>query len=283
MKTTIRNISDTALWAARYRARETERPNGLFRDPFARRLAGGRGEEIAAEFPTHDRHEWAWIMRTVLFDQFILEQVGQGVDIVVNLAAGLDARPYRMKLPASLRWVEVDLPDLLSYKEDVLRSERPACVLERIRLDLANPAARRDVFDQLGRRAKKALIVTEGLLIYLTEAEVGSLAEDLAAQDGFQRWVLDVVSPGLLQMLQREIGSKLSQAGAPLKFGPEEGSEFFARHGWKPVAVRTPLKAAARAKRLPLWLRLAALLPEPAGRQGRRPWSGICLLEKQRG
>ena len=282
MESLIRNISDTALWAARYRARETERPHRLFRDPFARRLAGERGEEIAAAFPTHDRHEWAWIMRTVLFDQFILEQVGQGVDMVVNLAAGLDARPYRMTLPASLRWVEVDLPDLLSYKEDILSNERPTCVLERVRLDLANPAARRELFDQLGRRAKKALIVTEGLLIYLTEAEVGSLAEDLSAQSGFERWVLDVASPGLLQMLQREIGSKLSQAGAPLKFGPEEGPEFFARHGWKPVAVRTPLKAAARAKRLPFWLRLVALLPEPTGRQGRRPWSGICLLEKQR-
>src|SRR3974390_288427 len=39
----IRNISDTAFWAAIYRARETEQPNPLFRDPFARRLAGTRG------------------------------------------------------------------------------------------------------------------------------------------------------------------------------------------------------------------------------------------------
>ena len=42
----IRNISDTALWAAAYRARENERPNAVFRDPFARRLAGSRGEQI---------------------------------------------------------------------------------------------------------------------------------------------------------------------------------------------------------------------------------------------
>ena len=55
----VRNISDTALWAAVYRARETERPNGLFRDPFARRLAGERGAQIAAAFRAHDRSEWA--------------------------------------------------------------------------------------------------------------------------------------------------------------------------------------------------------------------------------
>ncbi|HMC32560.1 MAG TPA: class I SAM-dependent methyltransferase [Candidatus Angelobacter sp.] len=45
----LRNISDTALWVAIYRARETERPDALFRDPFARKLAGARGEQIAQE------------------------------------------------------------------------------------------------------------------------------------------------------------------------------------------------------------------------------------------
>jgi O-methyltransferase involved in polyketide biosynthesis len=46
----IRNISDTALWVAVYRARETDRPDAVFRDPFARRLAGERGEQIAQSF-----------------------------------------------------------------------------------------------------------------------------------------------------------------------------------------------------------------------------------------
>jgi len=174
---TIRNISDTAIWAAIYRAREMERPNALFRDPFAKRLTGERGVQIAAVMKVHDKHEWAWVMRTVLFDGFIAEQIGQGVDLVVNLAAGLDARPYRMALPSSLRWVEVDLPAILDYKEEILRGQKPVCALERVRLDLSGLSARRDLFRRLGEAAKKALIITEGLLIYLTAEEVGSLAE----------------------------------------------------------------------------------------------------------
>jgi methyltransferase (TIGR00027 family) len=278
---TFRNISDTAIWAALYRARETARPNALFRDPFARPLAGERGDHIAAAMRSHDEHEWAWVMRTVLFDRFITEQVERGADMVVNLAAGLDARPYRMPLPAALQWVEVDLPDLLDYKESILRGEKPACALERVRLDLADAAARRDLFGRLAGRAKKALIVTEGLLIYLTEAEVGSLAEDLAGPESFQRWVLDVASPGLLRLLQREVGAALDRAGAPLKFGPAEGPGFFVRYRWRPAAVESPLRNAARAKRLPFWLSLIAMLPESSGRQGSRPWSGVCLMEKQ--
>ena len=45
----VRDISDTALWVAYFRARETQRPDGLFRDPYAEKLAGPKGYEIAAK------------------------------------------------------------------------------------------------------------------------------------------------------------------------------------------------------------------------------------------
>src|SRR5437762_12818863 len=100
----IRNISDTARWAAVFRAQETERSDALFRDPLARRLAGERGEQIAASF-THRRlkNDWPFIMRTYLFDQFIAQEVSRGADMVVNLAAGLDARAYGIECAPTLR------------------------------------------------------------------------------------------------------------------------------------------------------------------------------------
>jgi len=276
----IRNISDTARWAALYRAVESERPDAIFRDPLAWRLAGTRGVQIADSMSFGDNPSWPWVTRTYLFDQFISEQVAQGVDMVVNLAAGFDARPYRMDLPASLKWVEVDLPELLTDKEDILRGEKPVCELVRIGLDLSNESARRDLFDELGRKANKVLIVTEGLLIYLTAEQVGSLAEDLARPSSFHRWVHDLCSPGLLRMLQRQWQQRLEKASAPLIFGPKEGPLFFTRHGWKPIDVRTLLKAAARLRRLSLWMRFLAMLPESAGEQGSRPWGATCLLAK---
>ncbi len=277
----IRNISDTACWAAVYRARESDRQDALFQDPLARRLAGTRGEQIADALPFGNLHTWSWVTRTYLFDQFINEQAQQGIDMVVNLAAGLDARPYRMRLPSSLKWIEVDLPEILTYKEEILGGEKPACGLERVRLDLSNVSARRELFEQLGRKANKVLIISEGLLIYLMADEVGSLAMDLARPGSFQRWILDLASPGLLRMLERNMGSQLSQGGARMKFGPEEGPQFFTHYGWKPIQVRSLLKTAARLKRLSFRMRLLAMLPESTGSQGSRPWSGVCLLAKQ--
>src|SRR6201982_2285487 len=104
----MREISQTALWMAVYRARESERPDAAFRDPYARALAGERGERIANAMSFGEEHAWSFITRTYLFDRFVARLVQRGVDTVVNLAAGLDARPYRLELPPSLRWVEVD-------------------------------------------------------------------------------------------------------------------------------------------------------------------------------
>ncbi len=276
----IRNVSDTARWVAVYRARETERPDAHFRDPFARRLAGERGEQIAKSMPLGRDSDWSMITRTCLGDDLINEQVQQGTDMVINLAAGLDARPYRMQLPASLIWVEVDLPEILSYKEEILRDEKPVCSLERIRLDLSNAPARRDFFAQLGGRCTKALIITEGLLIYLTPDDVAGLAKDLAAPPSFQSWILDIASPGLLRMLAKKMAKQLHHA-APFKFAPPEGPNFFIPYGWKPVDVRSLLKNAARLKRLSFFMGLFALLPETEKSRRDRPWSGVCLLKKQ--
>lgn len=277
----VRNISDTARWAAYFRAHETSRPDALFRDPYAERLAGQHGVDIANTLPEGNKHAWAWVTRTYLFDRFITRELEQGVDLVLNLAAGLDARPYRMELPASLQWIEVDLPEILTYKEEILANEKPSCSLERIRLDLSDGNARRSLFANLDRRANKILVLTEGLLVYLSAEEVAALARDLAAGANFQRWILDLASPGLLRMMQRTTGKHLSKVGAPFKFAPPEGPAFFSRDGWAPIEVKGILKTASQFKRPPFFLRLLAHLPENKGPAGNRPWSGVCLLGKE--
>ncbi len=275
----VRNISDTARWVAVYRARESTRPDAAFKDPFAHDLAGERGQRIAASL-ADDNMEWATIARTYAFDRLVTAQVEEGVDLVVNLAAGLDTRPYRLPLPASLRWVEVDLPEILDYKTEILANARPVCALDRVAVDLSNPDARRGLFRDLARTSSRALVLSEGLLIYLMADAVGELAADLAAAPAFQRWIVDIVSPGLSTMINERAGPLVREAGAPFLFGPAEGPAFFERYGWQPLKVRSLLKTAASLKRLPIFLRMMAMLPEGSGPAGSRPWSGVCLLAR---
>jgi methyltransferase (TIGR00027 family) len=280
MEPLIRDISDTARWVATYRARETERADAVFRDPFARALAGERGEQIARALPFSEDNSWSFVARTSLFDRCIARQVDAGADLVVNLAAGLDTRPYRMPLPPALRWIEVDLPEILEYKEQVLAGAKPVCTLERAPLDLSNYDARRGLFARLGREAKNALVISEGLIIYLMRDEVCALGRDLATQASFQHWIVDVVSPGLMKMMDQRMGNVMQEAGAPFLFAPPEGPAFFEPCGWKAVDVGSMLKTARRLGRLPLFLRMVAMLPESSAAQGSRPWSAVCVLTK---
>jgi methyltransferase (TIGR00027 family) len=263
-----------------YRAHESERPNPLFRDPFARRLAGERGEQILRQFRNQARHEWAYVARTWLFDSFVRERVAEGVDMVINLAAGLDTRPYRMELPSSLRWIEIDLPELLAYKESILSNEAPVCRLERISADLSDATTRRAIFERLGAEARKVLVLSEGLLIYLGADGASGLAQDLAAQKSFRWWVFDIASPALMKMLQKQIGQQLDRANATLRFGPAEGPWFFENLGWRVLDVRGSLKSAAKVMKLPLLLRFFSLFPEQP-RNGKGFWAGTCLLENK--
>ena len=244
----IRDISDTARWMAVYRARETRRPDAVFRDPFAKALAGERGEQIAKSVGFGEENDWPFVARTYLFDQVIKAQVAAGADLVLDLAAGLDTRPYRMELPASLRWVEVDLPEILDYKEAILGDAKPVCAVERVRLDLSNSDARRGLFARLGRSAANVLVISEGLVIYLMPAEVAALAEDLATPAPFRHWAVDIASPGLLDMLKKRMGAAVEEAGAPFLFAPQEGPAFFEPHGWKAGAGAVDPEGRVKAR-----------------------------------
>src|SRR3954470_4995287 len=176
----IRNVSDTARWVAVYRAMETARPDAIFRDPFAERLPGEHGQQIVATMKQGRSMAWAMIVRTAVIDELILERVrGGGVDIVLNLAAGLDTRPWRLELPPTLRWIDVDLPEMIEYKTSHMIGETPVCQYEAIAADLTSTATRDALFAQIGSTSTRMLVITEGLLVYLSAEQVKSLATAL--------------------------------------------------------------------------------------------------------
>lgn len=235
--TPIQDVSDTAFWVAVYRAKESLRPDALFKDPLADRLAGERGREIEAKMSASRYTGWSLVIRTHIIDQLILEQVAAGVDTVVNLGAGLDTRPYRLDLPATIRWVEVDYPQIIDFKNKKLAGETPRVALERVTMDLADVEKRRQFFSKLNSESKNILVLTEGVTPYLSPEQVSSLAHDLRAQSGFRHWIADYYAP----QMKRHMNSKRRQKelkNAPFRFFPEDWFGFFSDLGWKASQVR---------------------------------------------
>jgi methyltransferase (TIGR00027 family) len=280
----IEHVSDTARWVAVYRAMESDRPDAHFRDPFARRLAGEHGEAIVRAMPRGKSMAWPMIVRTAVFDEIILDAIRtRGVDLVLNLAAGLDARPWRLDLPESLRWVDVDLPGMVEYKAGVMAGERPRCRYEAIAADLADAEQREDALSRAAAGAERALVVTEGLLVYLAPEDVGALATALHARPSFRWWLTDLASPRLMEMMQKWWGKSVDQGTARFRFAPAESSAFFARYGWREAAWRPTMDDAHRLKRgmRGMWFwRLLGKLQSKKKQEEFRRFAGNLLLER---
>lgn len=281
---TISHVSDTARWVAVYRAMESARPDALFRDPFAAKLAGEQGERIVDSMKYGRRTAWAMIVRTQVFDEEILDTITrEKIDLVLNIAAGLDARPWRLELDPNLRWVDVDFPDILAYKAGIIGDAKPKCKCESRGVDLRIAADRDALFAELGAQAKRVLVVAEGLLIYLTPADVEGLARALSAVPSFGWWVIDLANPLLIEFMSKSWGKEVQRGNAPFQFAPAEGTAWFKPMGWRQRRVRYNALEARRLKREMqgawIWQIFSLLMPKKK-REAMQQMAATVTLER---
>lgn len=279
MDSTIQNVSDTALWVAVYRAQESERPDALFRDPYAGLLAGERGRQIAQSMSYSAIMSWIMVSRTTLIDGMIESLLKEGVDLVLNLGAGLDTRPYRMNLPSGLRWIEADFPHMIEYKNEKLAAEKPKCRLERVAVDLSEQPARDRLFDRVNAEAKRVLVISEGVLPYLTPEQGAELADALAAWSHFKYWIQDWYGQEAMRNTHRAHRDKMKNA--PFQFKVDDWFRFFAAHGWdkrESVSLYDQSVKTKRPFKGPLLWRL--LLKLPGAKRRFRRSSGCAILQR---
>jgi O-methyltransferase involved in polyketide biosynthesis len=145
-------------------------------------------------------------------------------------------------------------------------------------VDLADAAARATLFQDINGRANRTLVITEGLVIYLETEMVVELAKNLIAQPNLKQWIVDFSSPDIVQMLSRSMGTALVHA--PFRFVATGGVGLFEAQGWQAEQVLSLAKEARKLRRLPRWMHLLALLPQPDPRQAKGRWSVIAQFKR---
>jgi methyltransferase (TIGR00027 family) len=275
----IRDVSDTALWVAAHRALESESAHAAFRDPLAQVLVGERGHALRRAMPGAELMHWIMVLRTVAIDELVQSAVARGADTVVNIGAGLDTRPYRLSLPPSLRWVEIDLPNIIALKNERLRAYTPVCRLERIALDITQRVERQRTLSQLASAARCMAVLTEGLLPYLPPHEVGALADALHRMEEVKFWIQDYFSGNARSRAHLPWQRRLR--AAPFQFIVPDWIDYFRQRGWQALERRRLTDMARQlARRPPLrwhrWL-LYALMP-PAMRRRLQERAGYVML-----
>lgn len=170
-------MNRTAVGVALIRARESGRDDRLFDDPYASLLGAGhrpRPTLDAAEAELRTRLRAHVVLRTRFYDELLL---GAGLGQVVLVAAGLDARAWRLPWPAGTTVYELDQPQVLAYKAERLGTA-PAIDRRAVGVDLRDawPAALLAAgFDA----TRPTAWLVEGLLAYLEADEARALLADV--------------------------------------------------------------------------------------------------------
>ena len=258
----IKHVSDTALMVAACRALETEEVDGFVRDPYAARLAGERGMAILRHTPQPEKMRFGIGIRSHFLDELLLEALSaQSIATVVSLGCGLDTRPWRLQLPSNLRWIEVDFADMLDYKEGILASEKPHCLRERLVADVNDAGQRRRLYSAVG--AAPALMITEGLLMYLPASTIEALATESWQQSGIAHWMMDIMTTAFGAAIQLDSMTAVRHVQADDHLKGEQIVELARRHGWISAARRSYITDMAFA--MPRIRRTMPAEAEPKG------------------
>ena len=235
----ITHVSDTALMVAACRALETALDDGFIRDPFAARLAGERGLAILRALPHAMVAQMGLSIRARFVDELLLEALAQHrLQTVVSLGCGLDTRPWRLDLDPRLRWLEVDFADVLDYKDRLLSGETPRCRRERLAVDLNDAAQRRALYSELGDAP--ALMITEGLLLYLPAATVEALARESGEPGRLTHWISDITTSTFsLSMGGPDSLKSIRHVQATDALKGEQILDLLERHRWARAAFRS--------------------------------------------
>ncbi|XGC81997.1 class I SAM-dependent methyltransferase [Bdellovibrio bacteriovorus] len=230
-------IGKTSLLVAAMRAAESKRPDTegrLFTDPFAEKLAGPEGFALLNKAIEISGDQPAIAIRTRFIDDRIKEALNNGYRQIVMLAAGMDARAFRLDFPAGTTLFEVDRKEVLDYKKEKLAEAKPRCERHTIASDLRQEW--KNMLLNAGFKPKeKTIWMTEGLLMYLDEADVHTVIEkitQLAAKDDIL--LFDILSRTLLEapFMKNQL-EFLAGIGAPWLFGSNDPVAFMKSFGWQ--------------------------------------------------
>jgi methyltransferase (TIGR00027 family) len=243
----ISHVSDTALMVAACRALESESPDGFVRDSFAARLAGERGMAILRGHPQPEMIRFGIGVRSRFMDEFLLEALAsKTIATVLCVGCGLDTRPWRLELAPGLRWIEVDFADMLNYKDALMAAETPRCRRERLTVDVNDAAQRHTIYAAAG--AAPALMITEGLLMYLPAGTVEALAAEAWQKSGIAHWMSDITTSAFAKAIHLDTNQSVRNVQAPDSLEGEQILDALRRHDWVTAARRSYITDMAFAR-----------------------------------
>lgn len=243
---------ETMLMTLNARAIQSQWKNPILRDPWAEEAM----RHIDYDIGKHYSGVGSWGMwnkigctvvatRAATFDQFANRYLAAHPDaIVLHLGCGMDSRVFRVDPPASAQWFDVDYPDVIDLRRQLL------------------PA--RDAYHQIGAslenlrwldevpRDRPGLLIAEGVLHYLSETEVKALLNAVVAHFPSGQMIFDICNP----LIVKRAGSNVGGTGAAYKWGIDDPQNIKRLEPKLELIKEFRPSELVAFSRFPLWLRV---------------------------
>jgi methyltransferase (TIGR00027 family) len=257
MTETFKPVSKTAYYCCGVRALDAAGPHAVCGDRYAERFMTPEAWALFEPFRDFRAPNASNIARHRLIDDLLRARLArQPETAVVIIGAGFDARAFR--LPGG-RWVELDEPALITLKEAKLPARESPNPLTRVAIRFEHEALEAKLAPF--RHLSDPVVVLEGVLPYLSAAEVHGLLQ--AIRNSFSRpsLICDLTTPAFARSYANKIGSRFRELDAPYGRLEVDPLELIQAAGFRLTTRQSTVGQAAALGmlRIPRWLLATAL------------------------
>ena len=258
----MKPISKTAFYCCGVRMQDAERDQPVCGDTYAKVFMNEEGLQILETFKDETRPNTSNVGRHRIIDDLLREELLANPDLtVVIIGAGFDTRAFRLR---GGTWIELDEPQVITYKEERLPAAKSENELHRISIDFATESLEQKLAAFSGR--SPVTVVIEGVLMYLEEAAVGKLLETLDHLFPRHKLICDLMTTEFLEKNASTIHEKLTGMGATFKFTVDKPEDVFLKNGYRQIETIPIIEKAVlfEAGEIPpdVWQTIQPTLPQ---------------------
>ncbi|MEN3330183.1 MAG: hypothetical protein V7638_4990 [Acidobacteriota bacterium] len=258
----MKPISKTAFYCCGVRMQDAERAKPVCGDTYAKVFMNEQGLQVLEIFKDETRPNLSNVARHRLIDDLLREELATKPNLtVVIIGAGFDTRAFRLK---GGTWIELDEPQVITYKNERLPAANSENELQRISIDFATESIEQKLAGFAGH--SPVTVVIEGVLTYLEEAAIEKLIETLHRLFPRHKLICDLMTREFCEKTAGSMHEKLTGMGASFKFTIDNPEELFLENGYRQLETIPVIERAVlfEAGEIPpdVWQTVQSTLPQ---------------------
>ncbi len=224
----MKPISKTAYYTAGIRMLDAQLPRPICNDHLAHVFMNEEGNAILNETRQYPGARISNVQRHQIIDALLTKELEKNSrQKIILIGAGLDTRAFRLQ---GGNWLEVDEPEMITYKESKLPQANCPNPLQRMAVNFGAEKVEERL--QEFKTEEQVVIVMEGVFMYLNENQITTHLKAIETLFPNHTLICDLLTKRFFNFFSRKLHSKLSGLGANFNFMPKNPQGIFLQNGY---------------------------------------------------